>query len=132
MTSSSRAVRAGASYHEAAQDGAPRSRHVRRRCNAFQAGRPRRSLRLVKVMSVLPLLGVLSCGCDAPSGPQGAATSSTAGAAATPQGCASLAAHWREVWAAESKPGMERRARRAADLAVADWSRGCAEVAAAP
>jgi hypothetical protein len=82
-------------------------------------------------MAIVPLLAVLSCGCDTP--PQGAgASSTTAGAAAAPQGCAGLAAHWRKVWEGEGRPGLERRAQRAAERAVAAWSRGCAEVAAAP
>jgi hypothetical protein len=83
--------------------------------------------------SIVLFLAVLSCGCDAPAPAQGAgASSSTAGAAAAPRDCAGLAAHWREVWVSEGRPGLERRARRAAELTVAAWTRGCAEVAAAP
>jgi hypothetical protein len=90
----------------------------------------------MKVMSPLPLvavLAVLACGCDAPASSRGAAASSTAaGAASAPSGCAGLAAHWRDVWAAAGRPGLERRASHAADRAAAAWSRACAEVAAAP
>jgi hypothetical protein len=87
----------------------------------------------VKVISLVPLLAVLSCGRDAPAPAQGTvASSTTAGAAVAPHDCAGLGAHWREVWATEGRPGLERRARRAAELAVTAWTRGCAEVAAAP
>ncbi len=95
----------------------------------FQGGSPQRSLHTVKLLHIGSLLAVLSCGCDAPS--QGA-SSTTASAATAARDCAGLADHWRVVWASEGRPGMERRAHRAADLAVTAWTRGCIEVKAAP
>jgi hypothetical protein len=85
----------------------------------------------VKLLHIVSLLAVLSCGCDA--SPQGAgASSTTAGAAAASSSCAGLAAHWRDVWTAEGRPGLERRTHRATELAVTAWTRACAEVAAVP
>lgn len=81
-------------------------------------------------VSIVALLAVLSSGCDAPPRAVGAA-STTAGAAAQ-QDCPGLAAHWRKVWEGEGRPGLERRARRAAEHAVTAWTRGCTEVAATP
>lgn len=101
---------------------------------AFPGEVSRRSLRAVKVMllvSLLAVLAVLAGGCEAPTSGQGVAPSSTtAGPASAQNGCAGLAAHWREVWAAEGRPGLERRTRRAADAAAASWTRACS--AAAP
>lgn len=85
------------------------------------------------MISLVTILAVLSCGCDAPAPASGvAASSTTAGAASAPSGCASLTAHWRDVWAAEARPGLERRSSRAGEAAAAAWTRACAEVAAAP
>lgn len=95
----------------------------------FQSGSWLRSLHVVKLLHIVSLLAVFSCGCDAPS--QGA-SSTTASTAMASQDCGGLAAHWRDVWASEGRPGMERRAHRAADFTVTAWTRGCAESAAAP
>lgn len=97
-----------------------------------QAGSRGVGSRAVKVMSLLPLLAVLSCGCDAPAPAQGAGASSATAFAAATHDCAGLGAHWREVWAIEGRPGLERRSRRGAELAVDAFTRGCAEVAATP
>lgn len=84
-------------------------------------------------MFLVSVLAVLACGCDAPTSAQGVAGSSTtAGGTSAPSGCTGLAAHWREVWAAEGRPGLERRALRAADAAIASWMRACAEATTAP
>ena len=87
-------------------------------------------MKVTFIVSLLALLAVLACGCDAPAPAQGGAASSATASARS--GCAGLAAHWREVWAAEGRPGLERRARHAADAASASWTRACAEVATAP
>jgi hypothetical protein len=87
----------------------------------------------VKVMFLVSLVAALACGCDAPTPTQGvAASSTTAGAASGTNGCAGLTAHWRDVWAAEGRPGLERRARHAADVAADSWTRACTEVNTAP
>jgi hypothetical protein len=85
----------------------------------------------VKVTTLVPILAVLACGCDSRAPAPGAGASSSTAAAAS-RDCAGLGAHWREVWTGEGRPGLERRARRAGELAAAAWARGCAEVAATP
>lgn len=79
----------------------------------------------MKALFIVPILAVLASGCDAPS--KGAGASGATTGAPAPPTCAGLAEHWRTVWTAEPRPGMEMRARRAAELSVAAWARACAE-----
>lgn len=79
-------------------------------------------------LHIVSLVAVLSCGCDAPSGVTGASSTT----ASTSRDCAGLSAHWREVWTGERRPGLERRAQHASDLAATSWTRACTAVASAP
>jgi hypothetical protein len=94
-----------------------------------------RRLSAVEIRALLMLmsLAVLSCQRDAPAPADPPAPSlAAAGTAALPLGCPGLAEHWREVWAAETPPGLESRRAFAVTRVVAMWGEACGSVAKEP
>src|SRR5262245_47350752 len=80
---------------------------------------------------ILLSLPLLSCRPDAP-GEASASASATAGASGRARGCADLAEHWREVWAAETPSGLMRRRAYVVTRVVTMWGAACGSIAKEP
>lgn len=89
-----------------------------------------RSLRPMKPLLLLLLVSLLAADLTACDAQTPARKSTASSETAVSANCIGLEAHWRRVWAAEERPGFERRGRQGADLAIAVWKRRCAEVTA--
>lgn len=88
----------------------------------------------MEIRTVLILsFALLSCSRDAPlPGEAPAASSATASAAEPALGCPGLAAHWREVWMAETPQGMERRRAHVMTRVLESWAAACGAIAKEP